>query len=175
MTRTAYELSDWQGYLSRGEVDLLKELAVALPPRPIIVNIGAGAGTSTLAFLEARDDSIVISIDVLTNEQEVTTNEHLRLKEIEPEDAARVIRIWGDSVQVGKAWPFGFVDMVFVDGDHSEAGCRADIEAWMPHATLMAFHDYGSPRWGGVKGVVDRMMAGWEQVGHRDTVIAFEA
>lgn len=171
--RTADELADWQGYLTRQEIAFLKDLARQLPTDPVIVNIGAGAGTSTIAFLEARPDCVVFSIDLLTTERECTTNEHLRLAEIAPANAARVIRIWGDSSTVGRAWTF-VVDMVFVDGDHLAPGVQADIDAWLPHTMhVMAFHDYTRDRWPDVKAVVDRAMGGREAIGHVDTVKAF--
>lgn len=174
MVRTAYELADWQDYLTRREVDFLKELAEKLPEYPIIINVGAGAGTSTISFLEARKDCKVISIDILTTEQETTTNEHLRLAEIDKEDAERVIRIWGDSSQTGRAWPFGWIDMVFVDGDHMAPGIQADIEAWLPHLQgIMAFHDYTRKHWPDVKVVVDKAMQGYEVIGHINTVKAY--
>lgn len=176
MTRTAYELSDWQGYLTRVEIDLLKEVSKTLQPNPLIVNIGAGAGTSTLAFLEARSDALVFSIDVLTNEREVTTNEHLRLAEIDAKDAMRVIRVWGDSKKVGRAWRWQ-CDLVFVDGDHEEAGIRGDLAVWKQHVKVdgwMCFHDYGSPKWPHVKEVIaaDQDLAYWAERRLSDTILA---
>jgi predicted O-methyltransferase YrrM len=176
MVRTAEEVADWQGYLTRNEVNFLKELAGMLPPNPIIVNIGAGAGTSTLSFLEARQDCTVISIDILTDQSEVTTNEHLRLREIDQLDAERVIRIWGDSSATGRRWPFGPVDMVFVDGDHTAPGVMADIEAWLPLAgRIIAFHDYTRKLWPDVKPIVDEVMAGHTVIRHVDTIKAYWA
>lgn len=174
--RTAEELADWQNYLTRGEVAFLKELAMELPKNPIIVNIGAGAGTSTISFLEAREDCTVISIDILTTESETTTNEHLRLLEIDAKDRERVIRIWGDSSTTGRNWPFGTVDMVFVDGDHVAEGIQRDIDAWLPLVDgIIAFHDYTRKHWPDVKRVVDKAMAGHDAIGHIDTIKAFWA
>lgn len=162
MSRTAYALSDWQGYLTHNEIDILQEVATNTPPTinhadVTIVNIGAGAGTSTLAFLESRDDLIVFSVDLSTNENELYTNEHIRMNETGHDIDGRVIRIWGDSKVVGKRWPFK-VDCVFVDGDHSEAGIRGDIEIWYKNIQIdgyIVFHDYGSPHWPDVARVVN--------------------
>ena len=170
----AYELSDWQGYLSRDEVDFLKRLAAMLPEKPIIVNIGAGAGTSTLCFLEERKNCVVISIDILTTESPITTNEYLRLEEIDSQAAQRVIKIWGDSSLTGRVWPFGPVDMVFVDGDHLAAGVKADVDAWLEHVQgIIAFHDYTRKEWPDVKEVVDVAMQGRKVIDHVDTIKAF--
>src|SRR3990172_2796206 len=157
---TARRLAQWQGYLSLPELEYLQSLARDLPPNPVIVNLGAGAGTSTFAFLEARPDAVVFSVDLLLRESETTTNEHLRLAEAPPDIAARCIKIWGDSQRVGKAWP-GYVDMVFVDADHSYDGCKGDILAWRDKCDALAFHDYGSPHWPGVADAVNELMAGW--------------
>jgi hypothetical protein len=55
------------------------------------------------------------------------------------------------------------VDMVFIDGDHSEASVRADIEAWLPKTRkLICGHDYsllpeGQAGYPDVRKVVDEM------------------
>lgn len=52
-------------------------------------------------------------------------------------------------VGTSEFWAFRFsrkVEMVFIDGDHSYEGCKADITAWTPHVRpggLMMWHDYG--------------------------------
>jgi len=48
------------------------------------------------------------------------------------------------SQDAGRVWPGAEVDLVFVDGDHSPAGCREDFEVWSPHLSAggaIAFHD----------------------------------
>jgi len=48
------------------------------------------------------------------------------------------------SQDVGASWRDGPVDLVFVDGDHSERGCREDWAAWQRHVMpggYVAFHD----------------------------------
>ena len=64
MPDKAYQYSDWIGYLSRSDVDLLTEMARSLPDNPVVINIGAGVGTSGLTFMEARPDLVLYSIDV---------------------------------------------------------------------------------------------------------------
>jgi predicted O-methyltransferase YrrM len=158
MSRTAYELSDWQGYLTHNEIDAIKKVCKSLPKNSIVVNIGAGGGTSSFAMLESRKDITVISVDIAASGQEIYTNEHLRLAEM-PEYLARYIRVWGDSKDVGRAWPDKWkIAMVFIDGDHSYQGCMGDLEAWIDHISeggYVLFHDYGSPNWPDVKIVVD--------------------
>ena len=172
--RTAYDLADWQGYLTHPEIDFLKQLARSLADNPVIINIGAGAGTSTLAFLEARLDARVFSIDTKLTDDDVTTNEYLRLKEVSEVKANRVIKIWGDSGVIATVWPY-FVDMVFVDGDHTEPGVVNDI-IWKHRLRVggvMAFHDYGSKYWGAVKKSVDKYIVDLTDLGLVDSIKAF--
>jgi hypothetical protein len=80
------------------------------------------------------------------------------------------------------------VDVVFVDGDHSEAGCRADWELWHPFvvpAGLVLFHDArrSQPGGSGLPGptaVVDAVFraagppAGWRIVQEVDSLVAVQ-
>ena len=79
------------------------------------------------------------------------------------------------------------VDLVFVDGDHSEAGVRLDWRLWSPHVApggVLVFHDAraGRPGGGGLPGptaVVDELFRGpggpppgWRILEEVDTMIA---
>lgn len=58
--------------------------------------------------------------------------------------------------QVAQRAPF---DLVFIDGDHSYSGCRADADNYLPMLTrgaLLAFHDSAIADWG-VCRVVDEL------------------
>jgi predicted O-methyltransferase YrrM len=79
-------------------------------------------------------------------------------------------------------------DVVFIDGDHSEAGCRADWELWHPFVVpggLVLFHDarLSQPGGAGLPGptaVVDAVFRapapppGWRIVAERDSLVAVE-
>jgi len=48
------------------------------------------------------------------------------------------------------------LDLIYIDADHSYAGCRADINAWWPklkQGGYMAFHDYQNKAYGVNKAV----------------------
>lgn len=77
------------------------------------------------------------------------------------------------------------VDLVFVDGDHTEAGCALDWELWHPHVKPgghVVFHDARSapgspPGLEGPTAVVDRLFRiaptpGWELAGEVDRAVA---
>lgn len=140
------------GYLLEGEIEYLQELARQLRPGALIVNIGAGAGTSCLAFLEARDDLRVTTVDIQREGSPLGSleGELNALRDAGLLGTPRHSQIHGDSASVGRAWDGGPVGLVFIDGDHSYAGCRADIEAWGPHVEPEGFvvlHDYHSETW----------------------------
>jgi predicted O-methyltransferase YrrM len=121
------------------EVEALKSLAKELRPNPVIINIGAAGGISTIAFLEERPDAVVFSIDIDPREGERENAQKCGV------DVTRIVRLLGKSQDVGRNWPY-YVDMVFVDGDHREDGIIGDIEVWlprvMPNGGILAFHDY---------------------------------
>ncbi len=125
------------------EVKMLKRLVAELPDNPVIINIGAERGTSTLAMLEERQDAIIFSIDVGPCESEKENIHRAGL------DETKVIRLFGRSQDIGRFWPF-YVDFVWVDGDHSYDGVLGDIETWLRKigaGGIFAFHDYfeGTP------------------------------
>ena len=175
--KKALKLANAFGYLRPEEVELLQRCADALPPDPIIVNIGAGAGTSALTFAEARPDAHIITIDIsaggplggMEGERNAFDDYNMGYY---PE------QILGDSAVVGKAWDRGLVDMVFVDGDHSTKGVEGDVEGWLRHIKIggiIAFHDYGD-RWPRVVQVVDKTLAvnpDYLLFDRSDTTIAF--
>lgn len=144
---TPESLSDWQKYLSHAEINLLRELALSLPDRPRVVNIGAGAGTSGLTFISSRPDLYLYTIDVTLalNLYGGIENEMGILKSAGWLDMARYLPIVQDSVVEGRRWTRPPVHLVFVDGAHEEEECRGDIQAWWPHLLMggiMAIHDY---------------------------------
>jgi hypothetical protein len=164
MTRTAYELSDWQHYMSHAEIDCMHNITAELPMDAVIVKIGAGAGTDTLAILEVCQDLVIFSIDIVCGEQPIYTNEHLRLAETGDDQTGCVIRIWGDSKIVGLRWPYP-IDWLYIDGDHSPEGIEGDIRSWLRHVRpggFISFHDYGDDNWPAVKPTVDHYMQGHE-------------
>lgn len=186
------QLRDAFHYMYTNEVPFLKELANLLPDNPIVVNIGAGAGTSGLAFMESRGDLFLITIDITAESSpfgclEAEENE---LRKAGYWDEHRNLQIHQDSSHVGRHWGGDKLDLIFIDGEHSYAGCVADITAWMPHLKpggIIAVHDYkkhelpvdyaNSPHpkpWPGVDQAVDEYLVGkYMNVRRVDSLIAF--
>lgn len=168
----SYELAELHKMLDKEEVALLKQCAKMLPPNPVIVNIGANVGTSAISMLEERPDAYIFSVDVKRErEREYVLECNL--------DPARIVRLLGDSKEVGKYFPYQ-VDMVFIDGDHTDEGVSGDIEAWVPKAKyIVAYHDYHHPRYKEKPNVhldeiVDAAMAGWDKIGEARFLVAFK-
>lgn len=147
--RESQRLRDAFKYLFQEELDYLYEVTESLPDNPVIVNVGAGAGTSGLAFLEARPDGHVYTIDVTKDDSPhgCLVAEWLSAHVAGVHD--RLTQIHGDSVAVGQTWPHGQVDLVFIDGDHTYEGCKGDIETWLAHVKQGGYilvHDYYKER-----------------------------
>lgn len=176
--KTPEQLQQAFGFLTVGELDFLKSLVKTLPENPVIVNIGAGPGTSTSTFLYYRRDATVYSVDkqFLSNPHGSLEGEQTALKEMGLRESEGYNFIIGDSKDVGKDWTGGAVDMVFVDGDHTYEGCRGDIEAWLPHLKIggiMALHDFTRAEYMEVESAVADTLMDKERIGLVDTLIAF--
>jgi len=170
-TMKAIELTGEAYHHTEGDVDTLHRLAAMLPPNPVIVNIGACFGTSTLAMLEARPDAFIFSIDINVCPKEP---EHLGLAGVE---ARRVVRCLGKSQEIGRYWPERSADLVFVDGGHAYQGVLADIFAWtktVKPGGLIAFHDYGQESLPGVRQAVDEVFGDVEPLLFVERIKAYQ-
>lgn len=145
------------GLLSEAEAQLLFDLAAGARDG-CIVEIGTFHGKSTVALaLGARAGSgaRVYAIDPFLPYTGMTG------RQFEAAEKAKLLEnlllagvsedVWLlhlPSVQVARAWsaPIAFL---WIDGDHSYEGVRADFAAWRPHVVpggLVAFHDSRNPR-----------------------------
>jgi len=177
----ALELSNAFGYLFPGEVYLLGALAQSLKDDAVVVNIGAGVGTSALAMVEMHPKLRIFTIDIspggplggMLNEASAFRSAHLPVPQ----------QIVADSQIVHSEWPnIGHgepIDLLFIDGDHTVEGLKRDIAGWLKYVSVggySVFHDYKSFYWGDVTAIVDQAMkpAEWQLVLAVDTMIAFQ-
>jgi len=176
------ELAQAFGYLTLDEVAFIKELVESLPEDPLIVNIGAGVGTSALAMLEAREDIFLITIDVFQGARPEggLANEKFALDEAGI-NLDRYVQIKGDSLEIVEAWEER-IDLLFVDGNHSYHHVKAEIELWILHLNdkgIIALHDCRladdiEDVWPGVRQAVDELLTDKHfLIGYVDTLIAF--
>lgn len=181
---TSHSVVDWTAYLFHEEVDELKRLAQSLPDTPRVVNIGAGNGTSGLAFMESRPDLQLYTIDI---QRESSPYGCLEGEEQVFRSAGywgdpRHQQIHGDSKAVGKTWLQewgGLVDMVFIDGGHHYHEAKGDIRIWLPlikPGGIVAVHDFEKTVkvWPGVDKAVRELLIGkYELISQVDTLISF--
>lgn len=182
---TAHSVVDWTGYLYHEEVDELQRLATTLPEGAHIVNIGAGNGTSGLAFMEARPDLRVTTIDIQLESSPFgcLAGEEAVFRSAGFWGDPRHQQICGDSKQIGRDWDQGPVDLVFVDGGHQYHEAKGDLDVWRPHIKpggLLVVHDYekglANKHWPGVDRAVGEYMQEHpedEQVSRVRTTITF--
>lgn len=167
---TSEDLCKQHGMLIVQEAQILKDCVRELPEFPVIINIGAGVGTSAVAMLEERPDAFVFSVDINPVPLERTS---LRVCNVEPN---RCVRLLGKSWHVGEYFPFA-VDMVFVDGDHGNYAVERDINTWIPKIKdngIAAFHDYKHPNVPELTNVVNDKMAKHEVIAEHRYLIAYK-
>lgn len=162
MNGKAMSLAKAFGYLYTDEVDLLQELSSGLAAGAVVVNIGAGAGTSGLAIIEANPGVELTTIDIseggplggLQNEKNAFSGAGMELKHRQ---------ILSGSIEAASSFDDNSIDMLIIDDDHTEAYLRREIVAWLPKVRaggLIGFHDYDAINWAGVKRAVDELMEG---------------
>jgi len=184
-TMSAKQLSKSFGFLRLREIDLLSYLTETLPKDPLIINIGAGVGTSAMAVLQARDDAFVVTVDQrckehplggLTNEENIIRGAKWlhRRSSICSESSAAGKNWWRFKEE---SWWRRKVDMVIHDAAHNRDPLTAEIEAWLPRLRakgVWAIHDYNSKNWGDVVLVVDDILRSqFKYIDLVDTMIAF--
>ncbi len=195
---TQFKLDDMGSFPERG---YLFQLAADAPADAKVVEIGSWMGAST-CFLAAGLKGAAAKICAVDNFQglsmcgeDVTwyqrhfqklgTNSTLDIFKANFATlglSARAEPVVSDSLAAARSLAAmkGTVDLIFVDGDHSYEGCKADIEAWLPYMKkggVMAFHDFGSRASGVTQAIFETIKAGRfaEIVGVANTIIAFRA
>jgi len=176
----AVELAKAFGYMTEAEVKLLQSCVISIgKEEPVLVNIGAGAGTSTLAMREVAPKAFLYSVDIspggplggLEGERNAFKDAGLMYP----------VQMLGDSADAAKYYKDNVdrpIDLIFIDDGHEAEDVDRDIRSWMPFLVkggLIAFHDYGAERWPAVKMVVNSfaVIHSWRVFGAADTLIAF--
>lgn len=110
-----------------------------------IVELGVRSGNSTRAFMAAAKDlgCRVVSFDIAGDAYHVRqVTESIG---IPWQDGIWECRT-SDSVEAGKNWSEGHIDMAFIDTSHEYNHTLNEILAWAPHIApggAMMFHDTG--------------------------------
>jgi predicted O-methyltransferase YrrM len=179
MRSPSEQVRDAYQYLQENELQALRETIKSLSINSVCINIGAGFGTSGMAFIESDKVGKLYTVDLYS----LMAQNGLGSLEFEMGQFVlygygndpRFLQVQGDSIEVGKTWEEK-VDMIFLDGDHSYEHCYKDIEAWLPHIKkngVFAFHDYKEPRWPGVGTAIDELLIKYEMISNAPTFVAF--
>ncbi len=167
------------GYITVRELNAIQDITRRLPPDPVCVNIGSGAGTSVIAVLEARLDAHVVDVDIdaLNGIAQITEAGYM--------NGGRYSRIVHDSKTCD--WPHT-TPYLFVDGDHTEAGIRGDLATWLPRVDkggYILLHDYwpfpddhplaGVDYWPAVRAVADEVMKEYKVILDADRLRIYQA
>lgn len=131
--------------------------AVARRARIGILEIGRFNGGSTFLICCANPRVPIVSIDL-----EPQNDGLLRSLFAQHAVGTNVALIVGDS-QHTRYPQVGEVDVLFVDGDHSYEGCRADVANWYDSVVpggMLVFHDsYATPEQGVQDAILDEIDA----------------
>lgn len=165
-------LDDLSGLLRPGFGDTLHDLASQVPASQAIVEIGSFRGKST-AYLAvgSRDGNgaPVHAVDPWDLPGNPYGKHGFSAPEVKEtfEAQLRQARVWSRvtvhqafSVDAARDWDGPKVGLLFVDGDHTETGVRADVEAWTPHLAkrhTLVFDDYRTKPNPGVTVVVNEL------------------
>lgn len=154
------------GWESPDEQATLFDFAHRLQPGQTIVEVGSEFGMSASIFCAAAPiGTKIFSVDIFPG----SLLDMHRANLAEAKLAGRSKQLKGDSSIVGRAWTLGGIDLLFIDGDHSYAGVKRDIEAWIPHVRahgIVIFHDAmpptnKHPHADGIHAEVDQAINDW--------------
>lgn len=136
--------------------------------------IGVGTGPTTERLLSRFKSLLWIGVDHFPAGFDLVDGDKMteeRQKAVRVKYAQKVSRfaprlrhIDLPSVDAAKEIEDGSLDIVFIDGDHTYEGCKADIEAWFPKIRdggWIAGHDYAHPVFPGVTQAVNELVPGF--------------
>ena len=160
----------WQKEMSSArERAFLFRLARDLPPNARVVEIGSWIGESTcyLASGLKGDQSRLYAVDTFNGDSDASFERKLytgimaqwkvgSTRELFARNLAhfglggRVQVMADDSTAAARKFPEPpqSIDLLFIDGDHSEKAAQNDLDAWLPFVKpggLVLFHDFLSP------------------------------
>jgi len=160
------------------EVEMVCREIRGLPNRKVYCEIGSFKGASLAAFGQHMDSGAKL---IAVDKPMPKTNGGEDLKAVAEElrgEGFEVVLHLGDSkapaiiASVAEDIGANLIDVLFIDGDHSAAGVRADIKNYIPMVRpggLAIFHDIGPCRWGTAitQPTIDSVFPEWRKLGGR--------
>lgn len=133
--------------LWKGEQAVLRQLAAAVPPGGVIVEIGtAEGGTALLMHRAVAHRGVrIYTVDIAPSPK---AREHLR-----DTDVTMIVQPSADCARGWAATVGQPIDMLFIDGSHQLQDVVDDFNLWVPHLRpggMVVFHDYDPVERGGI-------------------------
>lgn len=151
---TPEELNKKCPYITDDELEFMRDrMSKMIPSNANIVMIGAGPGMLIFSLLDSEEsENWKITIIDLDSIQWAKAH-YGQAKSFVASYVGKITWIEGyDSYDIGMKWNGGSIDLLIIDGDHTERGVRRDMQAWLPHVSkngIVFHHDYlfAGTRW----------------------------
>lgn len=164
MRNHARRLAASRMYLLEDDVDAIQSLVAALPDGPIlVVDLGAGSGTTALAVLDVRDDASIITVD---NDRSALDWAGAAVRNTYPDADWRPMHA---DAAVAATFVPDPIALLLHDAGHGRDDVARDLEAWLPllaPGTPVWVHDYapapaswGQPHYPGVAEAIADLVA----------------
>ena len=157
MPLTSESLAISRQFCCIDDISLIKRVVISLQSGLVVI-LGSGAGTMSLAVLETRP-TLTIGLLTVDHKEESLAYERESWKAACKENPFNVVQSLKDSSQAGRDFPRS-VDFLVIDSDHTEWGVEKDLRAWMKHIKTnghIMLHDY-TDIYPGTKISADRML-----------------
>jgi len=153
------------------ERECVAELAAAVLPGGLIVEIGSLYGGMTAVLGLANPEAKIVSIDDYSwhPADDVPTSKELLLANMKKVGVKNVKAREGDSRVIGKTWKRA-IDLLWIDGGHSYEYVHADLVNFGPHAQVIAVHDFKNPAWATIEQAINDFIAIHPEWGVSDVV-----
>lgn len=129
------------GAFSTFDMEILVPEVEKLKPQQVYLEVGVDKGKSlSVARMVASKDVYVCGVDLRDNPGVEGTEFYQ-----------------GNSQEIAKTFKW-VIDVLFIDGDHTYEGCKADIDSWYPLMSkngVMLFHDCDATSPGVVQAVAE--------------------
>lgn len=177
-----------EGLIESNEGRVLQQLAKEVPTTETIVELGSYKGKSTSYLARGSQQgngAIVHAIDLWgkfgshyggrKGKESIFAQGHEIKRQFDEQlelaGVTDVVRPWeGSTQEVFERWKansvmFKNIGLLFIDAAHDYDNAMNDFKNWSPYVVeggVVAFHDYGNPRWPhGVTRVVDETIGTW--------------
>ena len=136
-------------HMTLSEKLLLYRLVRGLKRGSVIVEVGSylGASSTFLAAAAKERGCVVYCVDTWMNDamSESPRDTYAEFLSNTQRFADQIRPLRGRSLEIAEKFSEA-IALLFLDGDHSYAGCRSDVEAWLPKLKpggTVVFHDFG--------------------------------